>query len=48
MNREPSVINIVCLVAKQVKELGIHDRHHKVKRSICIGNNNEQRCFFLA
>lgn len=41
MDWKTTTIYIICLVTKQVKELGIHDRHHEIKCGIRIGNNDE-------
>ena len=43
MNGKPSVVNVICLVAQKVEELGIHDRHNEVEGVIGIGNDDEQR-----
>ena len=43
MNGKPSVVNVICLVAEKVEELGIHDRHDEIEGVIGIGNDDEQR-----
>ena len=42
MNGKPSVVNVICLVAQKVEELGIHDRHDEIEGVISIGNDDEQ------
>ena len=42
MNGKPSVVNVICLVAQKVEELGIHDRHDEIEGVIGIGNDDEQ------
>ena len=43
MDGKPSVVNVICLVAEKVEELGIHDRHDEIEGVIGIGNDDEQR-----
>ena len=43
MNGKPSVVNVICLVAEKVEELGIHDCHNEVEGVIGVGNDDEQR-----
>ena len=37
MDGKPSVVNVICLVAEKVEELGIHDRHDEIEGVIGIG-----------
>ena len=39
---KPSVVNVICLVAEKVEELGIHDCHNEIEGVIGIGNDDEQ------
>ena len=39
MNGKPSVVNVICLVAQKVEELGIHDCHDEIEGVIGIGND---------
>ena len=39
---------IICFITKQVKELGVHDRYHKVECVICITNDDKQGCSLIA
>ena len=48
MNREPSVINIICFITKQVKELGVHDCYHKVECVIGITDDDKHGCSLIA
>jgi len=43
MDGKPSVVNVICLVAEKVEELGIHDCHDEIEGVIGIGNDDEQR-----
>ena len=43
MDGKPSVVNVICLVAEKVEELGIHDRHDEIEGVVGIGNDDEQR-----
>jgi len=42
MNGEPSVVDIIRLVAEQVEKLRVHDCHDKVEGIIGIGDDDEQ------
>ena len=42
MNGKPSVVNVICLVAEKVEELGIHDCYDEIEGVIGIGNDDEQ------
>ena len=48
MNGEPSVVNIIRLVAEQVEKLGVHNRHDKVEGIVGIGDDDEQRRLAVA
>lgn len=43
MNGKPSVVNVICLVAEKVEELGIHDCYDEIEGVIGVGNDDEQR-----
>ena len=45
MDGEPTVVNVIRLVAEKVEELGIHDCHDEIEGVIGIGNDDEQRRF---
>ena len=48
MDGEPPIVDIIRLVAEQVKKLGVHDRHDKVEGIVGIRDNDEQRRFAVA
>ncbi len=43
MDGKPPIVNVICLVAEKVEELGIHDCHDEIEGVIGIGNDDEQR-----
>ena len=38
---------IIRFIAKQVKELGVHDCYHKVECVICITNDDKHGCSLI-
>ena len=45
---KPASMLIICFITKQVKELGVHDRYHKVECVICITNDDKHGCSLIA
>ena len=45
MNRKSAVVDIICLVTKQIEHLGVHNCHDEIEGVICIGDDYEQSRF---
>ena len=45
MDREPSAIHIICLLTQQIEELSVDHGDQKIKGSIRIRHDQEQRSF---
>ena len=48
MDGKPPIVDIIRLVAEQVKKLGVHNRHDKVEGIVGIRDNDEQRRLAVA
>ena len=48
MNGKPPIVDIIRLIAEQVKKLGVHNRNDKVEGIVGIRDNDKQRRLAVA
>ena len=48
MDRQAAAVEVVRLVAKEVKKLGVHECCHKIEGAVRVRKNDEQRRFPVA
>ena len=48
MDGQAAPIEVIRLVAQEIKKLGIHERRHKVEGAVCVREDDEQRRFPVA
>ena len=48
MDRQAAPVEVVRLVAKEVKKLGLHERRHKIEGTVRVRKDDEQRRFPVA
>ena len=47
MDGQLSAVHIICLVAEQIKKLGVDHRNQKIEGAVRIRHDEEQSCFLI-
>ena len=48
MDGQPPAVEVIRLVAEQIKKLTIHEGGHKIEGAVRIGEDHKQRCLLVA